>query len=65
MGNYIRDAVERVAWTAVAAGFSALGVYVSNLPTEWIPVGTVIFTTVKVLIAKKVGNPDNASMLKE
>lgn len=65
MGNYFKDALERVLWTAVAAGLSSLGVYVTDLPAEWIPVGTVIFTTLKVMVAKKVGNPDTASMLKE
>lgn len=65
MGKYFKDALERVLWTAVAAGLSALGVYVADLPAEWIPVGTVVITTLKVLVAKKVGNPDNASMLKE
>lgn len=65
MGKYFKDALERVLWTAVAAGLSALGVYVADLPSEWIPVGTVILTTLKVLVAKKVGNPDTASMSKE
>lgn len=65
MGNYLKDAFERVLWTAVAAGLSAAGVYVADLPAEWIPVGTVILTMFKVMVAKKVGNPDNASMRKE
>ena len=65
LSPYMRDAVERVAYTGVAAAVSAAAVYVSDLPSEWIPVGTVVLTVVKVLLAKWRGNPDNASLLKE
>ncbi len=63
--KYFKDAFERVLWTSVAAGLSALGVYVTDLPAEWIPVGTAILAVIQAAVAKKRGNPDNASMLKE
>lgn len=64
MPKYLRDALERVLWTSVAAAVSAAAVYVNDLPDVWIPIGTVIFTSLKVLIAKKVGDPNSAALLK-
>lgn len=64
MPKYLRDALERVLWTSVAAAVSAAAVYVNDLPDVWIPIGTVIFTTLKVLVAKKVGDPNSAALLK-
>lgn len=64
MPKYLRDALERVLWTSVAAAVSAAAVYVNDLPGVWIPIGTVIFTTLKVLVAKKVGDPNSAALLK-
>jgi len=65
LSPYLRDAIERVAYTGVAAAVSAAAVYVNDLPEVWIPVGTVVLTVVKVLLAKWRGNPDSASLLKE
>lgn len=64
MPKYLRDALERVLWTSVAAAVSAAAVYVNDLPDVWIPIGTVIFTSLKVLVAKKVGDPNSAALLK-
>jgi len=65
LSPYLRDALERVAYTGVAAAVSAAAVYVNDLPEVWIPVGTVVLTVAKVFLAKWRGNPDNASLLKE
>ncbi len=64
MPKYLRDALERVLWTSVSAAVSAAAVYVNDLPEVWIPIGTVLFTTLKVLVAKKVGDPNSAALLK-
>jgi hypothetical protein len=64
MPKYLRDALERVLWTSVAAAVSAAAVYVNDLPEVWVPIGTVILTTLKVLVAKKVGDPNSAALLK-
>lgn len=64
MPKYLRDALERVLWTSVAAAVSAAAVYVNDLPEVWVPIGTVLLTTLKVLVAKKVGDPNSAALLK-
>jgi hypothetical protein len=64
MREYVKDAVERILWTSVSAAASAAAVYINDLPEVWIPVGTVLLTTVKVLIAKKIGDPNTAALAK-
>lgn len=64
MGKFWKDAGERILWTFIAAVVSAAGVYVANLPQEFVPIGTVLITTLKVLIARHVGNPESAAMSK-
>jgi hypothetical protein len=64
MNKYWKDALERIAWTAAGAGVSAAAVYVNELPDVWIPIGTVVFTTIKTLIAKQIGDPNTASFAK-
>lgn len=65
MRKYWRDALERILWTALAAALAAGGVYIADLPEVYIPIATVVLTTVKVAVAKKVGDPNSAAMLKE
>jgi uncharacterized membrane protein YccC len=65
MGKFWKDAGERVLWTFLAAVLATAGVYVTDLPQEFIPVGTVLITTLKVLVAHHVGNPDTAALVKE
>lgn len=65
MRKYWRDAIERILWTALAAALAAGGVYIADLPEVYIPIATVVLTTVKVAVAKKVGDPNSAAMLKE
>ena len=64
LSPFVRSAIERICSTAVAAAVSAASVYVSNLPPQWVPVGTVAFEVVRSLVAKWRGNPDDASLLK-
>ena len=63
MNEFWKDALERITWTAAAAALSAAGVYITELPEVWIPISTVILTTLKTLVAKQVGDPNNASFL--
>lgn len=65
MSPFIRDAGERILWTAVAAALSAAGVYITELPAIWVPIATVALTTVKTLVAKQIGDPNTAAMSKE
>lgn len=65
MGKFWKDAGERVLWTFLAAVLSTAGVYITDLPSEWIPVGTVLFTTLKVFVARHVGDPESAAMAKK
>jgi hypothetical protein len=61
MSKFWKDALERVLWTGVAAVLAAAGVYVTELPEVWIPIGTVVLTTLKTLVAKQIGDPTTAS----
>lgn len=61
MNKFWKDALERIAWTAVAAALSAAGVYITELPEVWVPIATVALTTLKTLIAKQIGDPNTAS----
>lgn len=65
MGKYWKDALERILWTALAAAISAGGVYVADLPEVYIPIATVVLTTVKVSVAKRIGDPESAAIMKE
>ena len=64
MGKFWKDARERILWTFIAAAVSAAGVYVTDLPQEFVPIGTVLLTTLKVLVARHVGDPDTAAITK-
>lgn len=65
MAKYWKDALERILWTALAAALAAGGVYIADLPEVYIPIATVVLTTVKVAVAKKVGDPTSAAIFKE
>lgn len=62
LSPYAKDAMERITSTTAAAAVSAAAAYLGDLPKEWIPVGTVILETLRTLVAKWRGNPDNASL---
>lgn len=64
MSKFWRDAGERILWTAVAAALSGAAVYLNELPEVWIPVGTVVLTILKTLVAAHVGDPNTASFSK-
>jgi len=57
------DMAERIGWTAVSAGLSALTVYTTKLPSEYIPIGTVVLTMLKTLIASRIGDKSSAALL--
>jgi hypothetical protein len=63
LNKFWKDALERVLFTSLAAGLSAGGVYIDKLPSIWIPVGTVILTMVKTIIAGQLGDKSSAALL--
>lgn len=65
MPKFWKDALERILWTAAAAAIPAVAYYVDLLPVQWIPLGTVAVTVIKVLVAGHVGNPETAKFDKE
>lgn len=64
MSKFWKDALERILWTGVAGGLAASGVYLTELPEVWIPIGTVVLTTLKTLVAKQIGDPTTAALTK-
>lgn len=61
--SWIKDAAERVFWTAAEAGVAALVVAVTpHVGPEWAPVFTAAAAAVKVFIAKHVGDNQDASI---
>jgi|KBSSwiStaDraftv2_1062776.scaffolds.fasta_scaffold06714_2 hypothetical protein len=65
LNKFWKDALERIAWTTLAAAIPAAAYYVDLLPPQWIPVATVLITVVKTVVAGHVGNPDTAKFDKE
>lgn len=61
MSKFWKDALERITWTTLAAALAAAGVYITELPEVWVPIGTVVLTTLKTMVAKKIGDPTTAS----
>ena len=64
LSPFWKDALERILFTAIAAALAAGSVYVTNLPGVYVPVGTVVLTVLKTLVAAHVGNPNTASLIK-
>jgi hypothetical protein len=68
MARYItfkRDALERVGWTAAQGALGAVTVVAADLPPwAFVPV-TAAFAALKVLVARKVGDPNSASTLRD
>lgn len=62
--KFWKDAGERILWTFLAATLSVAGLYVSDLPLEWAPIATTVLTTLKVLIARHIGDPSTGAISK-
>lgn len=60
--KYLLDLGERVLATAAAAGISYAVTQLDSLSGAWIPVITVGLTALKGLLAKYVGDSDNAGL---
>lgn len=58
---WLRDAGERVAWTAVEAGAGVAIVLVTPLQTWWAAPIAVAFAGVKSLAARRIGSEDSAA----
>lgn len=65
MGKFWKDAGERLLWTLLEAVVATAGVYAADLPVAYIPVATAVVTTIKVLVARHVGNHETAALAKE
>lgn len=61
---WLRDAGERVGYTALEAGVAMAIVLVTPLATWWAAPLTVALAGVKTWAAKHRGNPDSAAMSK-
>ena len=72
--SFTSDAVERIVWSTVegactgaltawgAAAFTTLDGLQTFLVAVAIPTGLALFTTIKALAAKHLGNPDTAAI---
>jgi hypothetical protein len=60
--KWLKDAAERVAWTAAEAGLGVVIVEVSDLKYAWVAPIVVGLTMLKTLIAKRVGDPEDAKI---
>lgn len=62
MSIFTRDAIERIGFTALEAGAAYVITLLADVPAWWaVPLATVI-AGLKSAIAKKIGNPDSASV---
>ena len=63
MTRLLKDAIERVAWTAAQAGVATAIVVLpgAGLPTWLIPLIGTALAAVKAFVARNFGNPDSAS----
>lgn len=62
LSPFVKDALERVFWTALSAGITYASVYITKLPMGYVPVGTVLLTMVKTLVASHVGDKSSAAI---
>jgi cobalamin biosynthesis protein CbiD len=58
----LADGAERVFWTAAAAAVSAGLVVIADWDPIMVAVITPVLTTLKVLVATKIGDPDTAAI---
>lgn len=61
MSKYLKDWLERVAWTAAQAAVGVVVVEVNDLDQWWVFPIAAALAGLKGFIAKKVGNSDSAS----
>lgn len=66
---YRLDAIERVLWTAaqVVLGLISIEALEALVGQEfgaaWVPVAASLFAAIKVVVARRVGDPDSAATL--
>ena len=54
----IKDALERIAVTALLAGISTALVVTQDWDYYWVPILAVILNTMKMLVAQRFGDPN-------
>lgn len=61
MSKYVKDLIERVAFTAAEAGIGVVATAAAGWPTAYaIPIASAL-AILKAAIAKQIGNGDSAS----
>ena len=60
---WVRDAAERIIWTAVQAGLGVALVLIADLDLAWTPVVATVLAAVKAAVARRVGDSHSASTL--
>ena len=61
---WLRDILERTAWTAVQAGTGVALVEVTGLPVWWAAPVAYALSWVKGLAARRIGDRDSAATLR-
>lgn len=62
MSGFVKDALERILWTALQAAVATAAAIVAELDYVWVPVLTVALTTVKTWVAGKVSGGESAGL---
>ena len=62
MTHLVRDALERILWTAVQAGLAIVAVDQLGLPTWAILPAAAALAALKTFVASKVGDRESAAM---
>ena len=62
MSPFARDWLERVAWTMAQVVLGVLIVETADLPYWWVAPLAAILSALKGLVARKVGDPNSASL---
>jgi hypothetical protein len=60
--QFLKDAAERIGWQVGYALATSAAIYLSNVSYSWAPALMVGLNLVKVVLAKHVGNPNNAAI---
>lgn len=61
----IKDALERIIWTAIEAGLAVVAVDQLGLPAWAILPGAALLAALKTFVASRIGNRQSAAMLTE
>lgn len=60
--KYVKDAAERIIWTAVQASVAVAAVYVAGLPEVWIAPAAAVVAAIKTIAAQRIGDKSSAAI---